>query len=118
MYYWVTHPHFGLPQSSHTLVGSIPSYSSVSAAFTWGPILLELLLAAAVVMRRSWWPPLLAAGLLFHVAIGLVHGLGSFGLTMSAGLLLYLRSEEQTWAISLPTIPRIGKARLTAERGT
>jgi hypothetical protein len=38
------------------------------------------------------------AGISFHIAIAIVHGLISFGLAMSAALIMYLRSPEEQFA--------------------
>ena len=57
---------------------------------TWGVLIFEYALAAGIIARGSYRFPLMALGILFHLGIAYIHGLTSFFLTMSAGLIFYL----------------------------
>ena len=94
LYYWFTHPSFGVPDTLRPLVVRLLSHASIVATLTWSVLLLEVLLFASLFMERRWWRWLLLAGLAFHSAIWFVHGLGSFFFSMAGGLILYLRPVE------------------------
>lgn len=97
-YYWFNNPWFGLPDY---LAFARPWLANplVAAGITWGAIVLELFLFAALLMdRRHRWM-LLLAGVGFHAAIAVSHGLLSFSLVMSGALVLYLRPLEQPFAL-------------------
>lgn len=94
MWYWMTDPAFGLPPWLEGLFRPILIHPLGVTLLTWGPILLEVALSFALVMHRRWWTTLLILGILFHATIALLMGLGSFSLTMTAGLILYLRPLE------------------------
>lgn len=90
-YYWFEHPAFGLSDSMSFLLRDVISHPSVVMGVTWGSILLELALAAAIM--RPWGrlrQSLFVLGIVFHLTIVFVHGLGSFFFVMAGALVLYL----------------------------
>jgi antimicrobial peptide system SdpB family protein len=89
LYYWMLHPDFGAPGWLQPVVRAVV-LSPLVAPLTWAVIVLEFMLAAALLAKDRYRPWLLAAGLLLHLGIMLVHGLVSFSLVMFAALLLYL----------------------------
>lgn len=103
LYYWLTHPSFGMPRSLEPMIVAGMAHAAILVPLTWGVILLEVLLFAGLFMDRRWWPGLLLAGLAFHSAIWIVHGLGSFFFAMAGGLVLYLRPIDEPY--------RMGKLR-------
>jgi antimicrobial peptide system SdpB family protein len=110
VYYWFSHPVFGLPEFMQPLLHSVLAYPAVVIAATWGPMLLELALAAALFLpwgRRK--AVLLVLGLLFHFTIFLVHGLGSFFFSMAGGLILYLVPLELVLPLG-DLLPSLGPA--------
>jgi hypothetical protein len=60
------------------------------ANLTWGVIFFEFLLFLALFINKKYYKYLLAAGLIFHFAIIVIHGLSSFFLAMAAALIFYL----------------------------
>jgi antimicrobial peptide system SdpB family protein len=100
VYYWVTHPVFGVPDWLETVV--LPALAQPAAVmlFTWGVITLEVTLAMGLFMKEAYRPWLLKAGLAFHTAILFVHGLFSFFFPMAAALILYLRSYDQPFPLT------------------
>lgn len=100
MYYWVQHPLFGVPEElQHYLVAGLSNAFVVTAA-TWGVMVYELLLAAGLVMERKYRPLLLYTGLLFHLGIVAIHGLGTFFFSMAGALVLYLRAPENVYSFA------------------
>jgi antimicrobial peptide system SdpB family protein len=90
MYYWLRHPTFGTASWLRPLTDAVTGSPFGVAAITWASVGLELSLAAAILLRPGARRVLLRAGIAFHAAIALCMGLLSFGVAMSAGLLLYL----------------------------
>jgi sporulation delaying protein B len=97
-YYFFSDPMFGTPSWLSWLSPVLTTPIGV-ALVTWLPLLLEFLLAASIVMERRWWRPLLVAGLAFHAAIALNHGLVSFALAMWGALILLLRPKDQPFVL-------------------
>lgn len=90
LYYWWTHPKFGAWGPFRWLTDLLGASRWV-VPVTWSVLVLELCLAFALVAPVRLRARLLPVALLFHAGIALVHGLPTFALTMSAGLILYLR---------------------------
>jgi antimicrobial peptide system SdpB family protein len=107
LYYWMLHPDFGAPGWLRPMVRAVV-LSPVVAPLAWGVIILEFMLAAALMAKDRYRPWLLAAGLLLHLGIMLVHGLVTFSLVMFAALLLYLppRPARQIEPLSQPVQSR------------
>jgi antimicrobial peptide system SdpB family protein len=95
LYYWFTQPMFGLNSALARFVNPLLANRFVVVPATWSVLALEGTLAALIFAtphrRRKW----LAIAICFHLGIIVVHGLVSFGLTMIAGLWLYLRRPDQ-----------------------
>lgn len=90
LYYWVHHAAFGAPPWADGMIYAIVATSWGVLLMTWIPILIEFTLAISLVMSprvRRW---LLPIGVVFHVSIGIVMGLGSFSLVMIGALILLL----------------------------
>jgi antimicrobial peptide system SdpB family protein len=99
MYYWGTHETFGSPSWLDWAFRGVITAGWSVALFTWSVILLELLLSVGLAIDRRYQSWLLAAGIIFHFGIIFVHGLASFGTTMIAALILYLRPWSQDLSI-------------------
>jgi antimicrobial peptide system SdpB family protein len=104
LYYWFSHPEFGAPPGRLRLLMPLLTNGTTVALMTWGAIVLELFLFTALVMPKRAWPYFLVLGIAFHGAIAAIHGLISFGLAMTAALILYLRPVEEPF--SLPRFVR------------
>lgn len=112
VYYWFTHPEVGMVGWLQALAWPVLTHPLGVLALTWGALGLELFLSAGLVMDRRWRGPLLAAALLFHAGIAVVHALPSFALAMWAALILYLRPSGRTFALAAYGLrtPRRGPA--------
>jgi antimicrobial peptide system SdpB family protein len=100
LYYWFLHPVFGVSDWRQTLLLPLLTRPVTVVLLTWGAIALEALLFMGLLIDRRHRPALLVAGVLFHTGIALVHGLITFGLAMTAGLILYLRPPEKSFAVA------------------
>jgi antimicrobial peptide system SdpB family protein len=101
LYYWFTQPVFGLNSALGRFVNPLLANRFFVVPATWSVLALEVTLAGLVFAtpgrRRKW----LVVAIAFHLGIVLVHGLFSFGVTMIAGLWLYLRQPDSP--LRLPT---------------
>jgi len=97
VYYWFLHPVFGLSDWRRALLMPLLTRPATVVLLTWGALALEALLFMGLLIDRRHRPALLVAGILFHAGIALVHGLITFGLAMTAALILYLRPPEQVF---------------------
>jgi antimicrobial peptide system SdpB family protein len=109
LYYWLRDPYFGATGLAATILHPLTSSGTLCALLTWGVLALEFSLAAAIVMPPRAKPWLLAGGCALHLGILWVHGLVSFGLTMVAALVLYLRPLGS--AVTVPEVRRVVAAR-------
>jgi antimicrobial peptide system SdpB family protein len=99
VHYWFRHPVFGVPSWMEPIVYPIIENPVGVMALTWGTIALEMVLAAGLFMKEHYRPWLLSAGLLFHGAIAIVHGLFTFFFSCAAALILYLRTYDAPFPI-------------------
>ena len=97
VYYWFLHPVFGLSDWRRTLLLPLLTRPASVMLLTWGALAMEALLFMGLLIDRRHRPALLVAGILFHAGIALVHGLITFGLAMTAALILYLRPPEKSF---------------------
>ncbi len=98
MYYWLTDPTYGAPGWLQPIVMPLITTGFV-AVISWSVLALEFALAFALVATKRIWPYLLAVGVLFHVFIAVFLGLVTFGLAMSAALIVYLRPAQEAFAL-------------------
>lgn len=94
IYYWFVDPMFGLPRWAEPVGTSLVLTPWGVAMITWGTIVVEFALFMGLIAVRRARPYLLVAGLLLHLSIGVLMGLGSFSLAMFAALILFLRPSD------------------------
>jgi len=97
IYYWAINPTFGYPDWLRPLAMWLLKDPVFLCCTTWGVMILEYLLSAGLFFPKRHWKWLLYAGIAFHFAIIVLHGLVNFGIAMIAGLILYLRPLEQVF---------------------
>jgi antimicrobial peptide system SdpB family protein len=100
LYYWLLHPTLGAPNWLAPLLHSLLLNGSFVSVLTWSIVVLEFFLAAGLLAPKSTRKWLLAAGISLHLGIIVIHGLVSFGTTMVAALILFLRPTEVTFRFS------------------
>jgi antimicrobial peptide system SdpB family protein len=101
VYYWFTHPVYGMTGWVRTLALPVLEHPVGVVVLTWGVVLLEVVLAAALVMAPRHRAPLLVLGLVFHAGIVVAHGLFSFFFAMAGALILYLRPADVPFRLSV-----------------
>jgi antimicrobial peptide system SdpB family protein len=99
LFYWFRHPVFGAPSWLRPATELVTGSPFGVAAITWGTLVLEFSLGIALLLPVPARRLLLVSGLAFHGMIAVAMGLISFGLAMSAALLLYLlpTGHELVW---------------------
>lgn len=93
LYYWFTHPVFGMTGWREALAAPVITTWLV-VPLTWGVLGVELLLAMALVGPFRMQRVMFAIGVSFHLGIAIVHGLVTFSIAMIAALILYLRTPR------------------------
>ena len=90
IYYWVNHSFFSMPSYLRTPMTWFLDKPFIIVVSTWGVIILELVLFSAIFMDNRKKRRLFKAGIIFHIAIIIVHGIFSFFFSVCALLILYL----------------------------
>lgn len=96
LYYWMTRHDFGRPEYLSYIIDPLLKNSLILPLLTWSVLILEFLLFMSIRFKQSTRNKLLILGILFHFMIFLIHGLFSFFMAMTAGLLLYLMPLVKT----------------------
>lgn len=96
MYYWFYDDIFGAPIYLQNSLGFLFKNNYSISLISIGVIALEFILFLAVLFKQCYKYLFFALGIIFHFIIVLVHGLPSFFLAMSAGLMLYLLRLDKT----------------------
>jgi antimicrobial peptide system SdpB family protein len=98
LYYWILHPMFGATPWIARLIRPLLLNGTIVATLSWVVTGGEYFLSAALVMPKKYWRFMLAYGLLLHTGIIFLFGLVSFGTTMFAALILFLRPVSLPFA--------------------
>lgn len=99
LYYWLTHNIFGAPEWIRFLIMPLLFNGLTLVLITWAVLFIEMVLFAAIFMSNSRKVKILFIGIMFHLSIAIVHGLISFFLSMTAGLILYLLPSETKYNV-------------------
>jgi antimicrobial peptide system SdpB family protein len=94
-YYWINHNAFGAPNWLHAIIGGLFTNSITITLITWGVIVLEILLFTAFFRSEADKRMFFFLGIFFHFLIFIVHGLFTFWIAMTAGLIIYLLPSDQ-----------------------
>jgi antimicrobial peptide system SdpB family protein len=100
VYYWLTHPLFGINAIFEPFIRPVLLNPLAVSMLTWGVIVLELFLTTGIVATRAARKILLCLGILLHLSIMIFQGLGSFSITMFGALVLYLRPFDEPFPFS------------------
>ncbi len=100
LFYWLSHPLYGVASWAKPVMMPILTHSTV-ALMTWGVIATEFALMAGLLAAKRYWRYLLVLGLSLHIGIALMQGLVTFCFAMSAALILYLRPTEDVFSWKL-----------------
>lgn len=101
VYYWFNDPTFGAPAWFKNCVGFLFENNYTITLITWYVMILEISLFVGLFLQQRYKYILFALAFLFHFLIFIVHGLPSFGLSMTAGLILFYFQLDKTVAENL-----------------
>lgn len=90
VYYWFYDQMFGASPWLQQTLGFLFKNGITVSLINWGVIGLEISLFVALFLRQEYKYLLFTLGFFFHFAIVMVHGLTSFWLAMTGGIILYL----------------------------
>jgi len=125
MWLWVQNGGFGATPAVSSALQALLAHPATAVATTWGTIALELFLCLTIVFapasRRRLRLTALVCGILFHLTIAVVMGLVTFGIVMTAALLvslhragdppLHRRAPEPAPRLEPDTSPLNGESR-------
>lgn len=100
LWYWLQVPTFGLPPHLFAAIAPILEQPIVTVSGTYGVMVFELALAASIWVDARWARYVLIGGIVFHAGIALVLGLWSFGISMTA-VLLICRALQQSGMVTI-----------------
>lgn len=90
VYYWFYERLFGAPVWLQNSIGFLFKNIYSVSIINWSVIILELLIFIGFFVNQTHKYILFLAGVLFHLTIAIVHGLPTFGISMTGCLILYL----------------------------
>ncbi len=90
MYYFLTDNTFGAPPYVKDFVFLLVTNSFIVWVLSWGTIIFEILLAASIFLNEKNKSIMFKLGLIFHLLIFILLGLGSFFFAMAGSLVVYL----------------------------
>ena len=99
IYYWFTHPTFGLNENVIKVVMPFLSNSFFIVFLTWGTLIFEGILFMGLFINKKHRKTIFTLGVLFHLGIFLIHGLPTFCMTMCAALMLYLLDVTKPFSL-------------------
>lgn len=88
MYYWFNDSLFGANIFFKTIFGFLFENNFSLFIITWSVIFLEFFLSLSIFMKQKNRYIFFCISFLFHFLIFLIHGLGTFFISMTAGLIL------------------------------
>ncbi|KOP37675.1 hypothetical protein DBB36_10075 [Flavobacterium sp. WLB] len=89
VYYWFNDPTFGAPVWVKKMVGFLFENDYTVTLIDWGVMILEIALFVGLFLKQEYKYLLFIIAFIFHFLIFIVHGLPSFCLSMSAGLIMF-----------------------------
>lgn len=97
LYYFFSDPIFGLPPYQLTIMEPILN-SYLVIPLTWGVTIFELFLVGCALFPDKIKSIGYYSGIIFHVAIIFTIGIVTFGITMVAAIILYLRPWDKEFS--------------------
>jgi antimicrobial peptide system SdpB family protein len=96
VYYWFNDPTFGAPAWLDYCIGFLFKNDYTVTFINWSVMILEVMLFVGLFLKQKYKYLLFVVGFIFHFLIFIIHGLPSFGLSMTAGLILFYFQLDKT----------------------
>ena len=96
VYYWFNDPTFGAPYWVKSCVGFLFENDYTITIINWSVMILEVALFVGFFLKQKYKYLLFVLAFIFHFLIFIVHGLPSFVISMSAGLVLFYFQLDKT----------------------
>lgn len=96
VYYWFNDPTFGAPKWINYCLGFLFKNDYTVTLIGWSVMILEVLFFVGLFLQQRYKYLLFVIGFIFHFLIFVIHGLPSFGLSMTAGLILFYCQLNKT----------------------
>jgi len=89
IYFWFNNNMFGAPNWVQNLIGGLFKNDFTVSIINWSVIFLEIFLFVGFFLNQKFKYILFVLGFALHFFIVIIHGLTTFWLSMSGGLVLY-----------------------------
>ncbi|MDR6544088.1 antimicrobial peptide system SdpB family protein [Chryseobacterium rhizosphaerae] len=89
IYYWFNNNIFGAPEYIRFLLGSLFTNGITVSLIDWSVIILEIMLFVSFFLEQKFKYILFFLAFIFHFLIFLIHGLGTFWISMTGCLILF-----------------------------
>lgn len=96
VYYWFNDPTFGAPEWLNYCIGFLFKNDYTVSLISWSVMILEIILFVGFFLKQKYKYLLFIIAFIFHFIIFIIHGLPSFGLSMTAGLILFYFKLDKT----------------------
>ncbi|MFL0061736.1 hypothetical protein [Tenacibaculum maritimum] len=96
IYYWFFDDMFGAPLWLQNSIGFLFKNDLSVSLVNWSVIFLEIFLFVGLFLKQRYRYVLFILGFFFHFLIVIVHGLPTFWLAMTGGLILYLFKLDES----------------------
>lgn len=96
IYYWFNDPTFGAPNFLNYCVGFLFKNDLTVSLIGWSVMILEIILFVGLFLKQKYKYLLFIIAFIFHFLIFVIHGLPSFGLSMTGGLILFYFKLDKT----------------------
>lgn len=104
IYYWFFDDMFGAPVWIQNSIGFLFKNDLSVSLINWSVIFLEIFLFVGLFLKQKHRYILFILGFLFHFLIVIVHGLPTFWLAMTGGLILYLFKLDESISKNLENL--------------
>ena len=112
IYYWFNDAMFGAPHWLRSTIGFLFTNILTVSLINWSVIFLEILLFTGLFIEQKFRYLLFVLAFLFHFAIVIVHGLPTFWLAMTGGLILFLFRPDLSIMENIAELKKVTKIKI------
>ncbi|WP_171006263.1 hypothetical protein [Chryseobacterium sp. 2VB] len=107
VYYWFNNNIFGAPEYIRVLLGGLFTNNLTVSLINWSVIILEIMLFVSFFLEQKFKYVLFFIAFIFHFFIFLIHGLGTFWISMTGCLILFCFNPTISFKQNLIEIKKI-----------
>lgn len=107
VYYWFNNNIFGAPEYIRFLLGGLFTNNLTVSVIDWSVIILEIMLFVSFFLEQKFKYILFFLAFIFHFFIFLIHGLGTFWISITGCLILFCFNPTITFGENIGNIKKI-----------